>query len=367
MHAYRFSALCISVIALLAPACSENKPGSGSGDGSVELDVTTTPREAGSDGRVALEAAVDGGTGIVRECNIATQNCPTGQKCTVTLRVVRGENEGLIGYRCVPIVRGGGPLADDDVCAEPPWSMYSAEGTFDLYSDLCDRGASCMGTPEVRGTRVANYCKKFCNNDVPCAGANERCLALPFDNTLGTCMRVDDCDPVTQEGCAANSSCILLNNQFPKCALRFVAPDAGVLTPPGGSCDSRFTNALANTCVPGSQCFNVTTRDGGMFSQCLGYCSDFVVDGDGGVIRLDAAAPPADTGTPVIDGDAGVPDGDAAVAMDGSADAVPSDASTTRPDGARVPPGPPKFCATPQVCQPLALLPNAGVAGVCLQ
>ncbi|MEM6989599.1 MAG: hypothetical protein AAF721_03855 [Myxococcota bacterium] len=190
-------------------------------------------------------------------CDVHSQNCPAGTKCTPAF--VDGRASWTL--TCMPVVDH--PDQDGEFCTVVG---HGASGL-----DSCDRGMMCW---DVDFETLVGICVPFClrtqdrlsceDPDRTCSGGKEFQLCLP------------DCDPLadvgglageTNEGlqtCPAGCAC------YPQQATFICAPDmSGEAGAPGDTCE------FVNTCGPGTVCLpaesaNVCDPEAG--ACCIPVC-----------------------------------------------------------------------------------------------
>lgn len=135
------------------------------------------------------------------ECNTTQQNCqdPVLSKCTVIFNGATFETECL---------EPTGMLAEGDTC------VRDAEGNPGVGHDPCAAGLFCSGIALPTGPPPERACRKFCDSDLNCTVALQKCLSLDGDGPLqGIC--VPTCTLFDSATCVdpVNMSCsISINN-----------------------------------------------------------------------------------------------------------------------------------------------------------
>jgi hypothetical protein len=205
--------------------------GSGSETGSVEdtLDpgsTTIDDHDPCGDGCCGFYGGCPGDWGPVDlECDIATQDCPQGQKCAPWDNVGDGEWNAT---KCTPLDPNPGGVGDP----------CFAEGSAISGIDDCEAGLLCFG---VDSTTNEGLCVELCLADVmQCSSEGTSCIVQPGE-VMGTCLA--PCDPLEPE-CEAPLGC------YP-----FVAGEAGCA--PDGSGEAGLQGdacVWATDCAPGFTC-----------------------------------------------------------------------------------------------------------------
>lgn len=180
------------------------------------------------------------------ECDIYTQDCDPGEKCTAWAN----DGSAWNATRCVPVV------VDPNGVGEP----CTAEGNGLTGFDTCDKGALCWGASEDddQGT-----CVELCG----CSEANPVCetagasCVIFNDGALPLCLPA--CDPLDPLTCAGGEVCVGIDQSF-QCVLDASHEGGQAGTP----CE------FANACDPGLLCgINPGgANDCGGQGCCTPYC-----------------------------------------------------------------------------------------------
>ncbi len=172
----------------------------------------------------------DGGTGSTcfpGACDVVSQNCPNGQRCTYVLA------NGTRGRMCV---------ADGTANEGDPCSLASGSGAQTF--DTCKKGLYCTDTVEGDGGTTFR-CQRFCHGNAQCGASLECNEVLRLSGTgelpLACGAPSPKCDVLAQD-CAAPLGC------YPS-----ETPGAAVCTgigprAEGAACD------FSNQCAKGSAC-----------------------------------------------------------------------------------------------------------------
>lgn len=218
------------------PSSSGEGSSSGSGGGSEGTGEGTSTGEP---------EPVDPTDGGEIDCDLWTQNCPEGQKCTLY------DNDGpqeLDGAKCVPVVEP--PKQLGDLCQ---W-----EDGFGSGLDDCDEGLFCW----VQGPNDQGQCVPLCQGDPedPQCPEGTAC-ADGVGYFLYVCL--PECEPL-QQNCLEGTMCVLSRDAF-VCALD-KSGDAGQLYDP---C------TYANACDPGHVCAKPDVAEDCVSQGVSGCCVPF--------------------------------------------------------------------------------------------
>ncbi len=223
-----------------SPTSTTSSTGATTSDtGCSFLDCDTT------DGPVCL---VDGDKGFRCSCDVWSQDCPDGQKCTPW-----ADNGGSAwnNLKCVPIMPNAGKPGDE----------CTVEGNGVSGIDSCDESSMCwnVSMDTGKGTCVA-FCKGF--QDAPVCPSGTSCV-IANDGVLILCL--PNCDPLTQD-CPNMDLCIPqpMGDSF-VCVLD-ASGEMGVQNDP---CE------YSNACDPGFVCANpalATECDPMAAGCCLPFC-----------------------------------------------------------------------------------------------
>lgn len=234
-------------LALLAVACtlkpyentSANSQGSSDTSATSDTGVTTgSPTGVTTSGTSGDGTTTDAPTssastgGIGGECNLFTQDCPQGQKCSAY------SLDGSIfpnGTRCVPL--DPNPVGPGEDCV--------LEGKFGEGIDNCAEGALCLDIESDGKATCVSYCLGSMDDPTCPNAAEDRCSFL-FEPTVPLCF--PRCDPLLQD-CGNGEACVpniaaLGAPQF--VCMPQVFPDA-----PGGYGDACVA---LSACDPGNLC-----------------------------------------------------------------------------------------------------------------
>lgn len=195
------------------------------------------------------------------ECDLWTQTCPQGQKCTVWANGVRS---GFNATRCIDVARN--PSVPGETCTVSDGPLTGI--------DDCALGSLCYYVDEQT---LTGECVAFCRGseaDPSCPESDEVCV-LPGDSVLPLCRR--RCDPLAQD-CPSARSCVLILDE-PVCE----ADASGSYGTYGDPCE------FANACDPGLICGSPEWVPGCVGPAC---CTPF----------CDVTQPEADAQCPGVDG-----------------------------------------------------------------
>ena len=189
--------------------------------GGVSTSSASTSSEGGVDSSAFLERPDYGYPD--RQCSVAAQDCPAGEKCTIYANDGGGRWNAL---GCFPID------PEPDRVGEPcTVQEHRASGR-----DSCELHAVCW---HVDPDTLTGICRSFCDGEV---GAGQHCAdpgtTCVHGEPLGLCL--PSCDPVRQD-CPTGEGCYPLNAYVFACA-----PVDEQASPPGGPCD------FINGCEPGA-------------------------------------------------------------------------------------------------------------------
>jgi hypothetical protein len=213
-----------------------------------------------------------GGAG---NCNIATQDCPTGNAC-----MVRVDQSGTSCFPGVCDVVTQNCAATTDKCSylgqadgggirgcAPTGAV--AEGQPCTMPDNCAKGMICVG-PQGSAT-----CQKFCYRTTDCTGTGQCIGAVQIPGTPelpATCVTLTTCDPLSQSSCPSGQGCYLTQTG-PSClgagtvALNGTCGQATGNCTPGNLCLVTMQGATSGTCKP------FCNLDGGMPNCGAGSCA----------------------------------------------------------------------------------------------
>ncbi|MEM6995069.1 MAG: ribulose phosphate epimerase [Myxococcota bacterium] len=204
----------------------------GSSTGAFEPAGTTDPDpmaesddDDGDDDDGGGSFIVDGDDGgIVPSCDVWTQDCPEGEKCSAT---IEGGGAAWNSTACVPVF-------DNPSTPGAPCTAESAASG----EDDCDFGSMCWGVNE----EGIGYCVSLCTGDAnsPLCEDPETSCVIVNDGVLNLCL--PDCNPLIQDCQADGESC------YPSPSGFTCAPDVSEGAGAGEPCGA------INTCTGGTFC-----------------------------------------------------------------------------------------------------------------
>jgi hypothetical protein len=223
-------------VLVLAVACESGGASGGDAGGDAGPGDAAAP-DAQADAGVPGDAGrPDGALGA---------GCPAGE-CNVVTGAGCGSDEG-----CYLTARDGGTLAP--TCAE---AGDGREG------DSCETLGDCASG--YRCDPAVGECRPYCcmGSSSDCPGADQVCAVSLTDadnepTGVGFCQGCDECDLLSQQGCAEGQGCYPVGQDG--CA---ICIDSGAELSEGQQC--RFTN----DCAPGLACFGL--QDHG--ETCVRFC-----------------------------------------------------------------------------------------------
>jgi hypothetical protein len=188
----------------------------------------------GDDNVAHVDAAVDSGSpDAFGVCNPVSQDCPSGQRCTLN------HAQPVNMLYCEPTA---GTATEFQAC------------TPNEASDDCVRGTVCLTT----GT---NFCRKFCGNDNDC-GNNNTC-AIPIEGTpLYACAQ--HCTVLAQDCTLSGEACYLGRN---------AAGGTTQQCSPEGNLTSGTACSRSNDCQRGLLCVMTVSGDAGTGFFCRAACN----------------------------------------------------------------------------------------------
>jgi len=183
-------------------------------------------------------------------CDIFTQNCPVGEKCTAWA------NDGSGSWNATKCV----PIADDPVGVGEPCQV---EGSGTTGIDDCELGAMCW---DVDPKTNEGVCRGFClgqESDAHCENPHEAC-SFSGSGAIVLCLPI--CDPL-EPSCAPGQAC------YPIVEVWMCAPDAsGDLGAYGDPCE------FINVCDPGLICLDSSAVPPGQACEGANGCCTEVCD-----------------------------------------------------------------------------------------
>jgi hypothetical protein len=173
-------------------------------------------------------------------CGLAPNcGCPDGEKCTADLRTHR--------VFCAP----AGARGEGEPCA--------ADGSDDCAAGLVCHAAGAVGLEQ-------RVCRRFCDRNTTCGRTERWCTFGYFTEEPGFGLCAIACDPVTNEGCPAGTSCQMFDwgpsAWFTDCGGSVGDQEQGGECwegAPDGEIEGPF-------CAAGSRCWNASP------GECRAYC-----------------------------------------------------------------------------------------------
>jgi hypothetical protein len=242
--------------------CALDEPAAGAGPAAGRLTEASSPEQPGDDASAMTPQDTDTEGGALddaitfiavpdvsaqdMQCNLFTQDCPAGEKCTVWA------NDGGNAWNatvCRPVTRNpGGP-------GQSCW----AEGVSGY--DSCDYGSFCWDVdPETQ----EGMCISFCTGSEANALCDDPSEVCSVGKTFAICL--PRCDPLGQD-CPPGCACYGIDRMF------LCAPDgSGDIGAVGDPCE------FVNACDVGNACVNAAGVPG--CTGSAGCCSSFCELGD---------------------------------------------------------------------------------------
>jgi hypothetical protein len=178
------------------------------------------------------------------ECNTTLQDCeaPETPKCTVIIPAMTPETE------CLALT---GTIAQDEVC------MRTQEGNGGVGHDDCDVGLFCSGLGLPLGPPPVRRCRQFCDVNINCTSAGQRCVSLDGTGPLeGVCVPTCDLFSTSCDAVGAGMSCAITGNNDGTTAL--------------GMCRTNGAGAVGSACTLTTECGpNMNCLSNG---QCAALC-----------------------------------------------------------------------------------------------
>lgn len=191
----------------LVAACSSSAPDPEDVADATSERASATDAPTGSDGRVPLDAAREGGhcTVVMGPCDLVLQDCPVDdagakQECVTS---------GTTSTMCVPLQASQQRPAGRECCSN------NAAG------NPCLPGLTCVGNPCEDGGPITGRCSPACctGDDQACGKSDPEGISGACDLTLvdhdtnaplhQVCTYRQRCKPFQQEPCKAGETCLV--------------------------------------------------------------------------------------------------------------------------------------------------------------
>ena len=231
-------------------------PEDGEIDGDADVDADgDVDADADADTDADADADADGDDPILDDqtceasgdvCGLAPNcGCPDGEKCTAELESHR--------VFCAP----AGTRAEGETCG--------ADGADDCAAGLVCHWVGGVGHEE-------RVCRRFCDRNTTCGRTERWCTIGYFTEEPGFGLCAIPCDPITNEGCAAGTSCQMYDwgptGWFTDCG--GVAGDQRQ----GEECEGWTEKGPGGPyCAPGLYCWSSSP------GECRAYCETSDVQG----------------------------------------------------------------------------------------
>jgi hypothetical protein len=187
------------------------------------------------------------------QCDIFTQDCPVGQKCTPYNSESPEIPDTWDGWRCTP-------LAEDPV---PPGEPCHTEGGPTSGIDDCELGAMCYS---VDPDTLEGACVNLCMGSADAYFCEDPSTVCEIETGGPVLVCLPICDPVVQD-CPAGQACYPIQEDW------FCRPDAsGDLGAYGDPCE------FITVCDPGLICLDASTVPPGQACEGAAGCCTEVCD-----------------------------------------------------------------------------------------